>query len=252
LTIALTQQNRVLAGFTVNSLRAFDSNWVAVVMLQTNGTADPSFKVQGAPRMSYFQSETRQLLVQPDGKILFCAAIYDSSSLPLSSRYLPARAAIGRLLPDGTWDNDFWLITCDLSEANQIPGPFWFDNVSRLITQPYQPVPVLSIAQQPDGIIVLGGTFNSVNGELRRRIARLEPNGALRGRLQLAFTSTQPREIVFPEEVEIPYVVETSTDLMHWIAWVQNDYPWWSLQLPVTTDARARYFRARGLLPPGP
>jgi hypothetical protein len=243
----------VIAGSTVASRLGLDTNWIAVTMFQTNGTIDPSFRVRGAPPMSYFQSEMRQLFVQSDGKILFCAAIYDGPNRTMLSLYLPSRATIGRLLPDGTWDSSFGLISCDLTEVNQIPGPFWFNNLpSSLTAQPYQPVPAAAFAQQPDGITVLAGSFNSVNGEPRRRIARLDPTGALRGRLQLGFASTQPQELIFPEEVETPYTIETSTDLAHWMPLGQNDYPWRSLQFPVAIDAAARYFRAHFLAPPGP
>lgn len=252
LAVALTPDGRVLVGSTVSARLGVASNWVAITLLQTNGLPDPSFQIQGAPPMSFFQSEARQLLIQPDGKILFCLAIYDGVFHTVLSQYLPARAVVGRLLPNGTWDNSFGLISCDLSEANQVPGSFWFNNPSRLITQPYLPVPAARFVQQPDGVLVLAGAFGSVNGEPRRRIARLDPTGTLRGRMQLSFSSTQPRELMFPEEVEVPYVVETSTDLTHWVSWVQNDYPWWPLQLPVTIDARSRYFRAHFVSTPGP
>ncbi|HTL16138.1 MAG TPA: Calx-beta domain-containing protein [Patescibacteria group bacterium] len=244
-TIAVNPEGRVLSGFLLNSLRGLDTNWLAITRLQTNGTADVTFRVNGLPRMPYSQSDVQQLLVQPDGKILFCTAIYNALYPQIPYQNLPGRAVVGRLLPDGTWDNSFGLISCDLSEAMKLPGPFWFNDPARLRKQPLQPIPTAFLATQPDGILVLAGTFNSVNGEPRRRLARLEPTGALRGRLQLGFSSAQPRELIFPEEIEVPYVVEISTDLAHWIPWLQNDYPWWPLQLPVSTDAEPRFFRAR-------
>ena len=39
--------------------------------------------------------------------------------------------------------------------------------------------PVLALALQADGKILLGGTFTEVNGALRAGVARLHPNGAL-------------------------------------------------------------------------
>jgi hypothetical protein len=243
LTIALNAQGLVFAGSTVYSRTGSDTNWIPLLLLQTNGVADPSFRVHGVPLLSFYESETRQLLVQPDGSILFSIAIYESTPGIFLSTYRPAHALIGRVLPDGSWDSAFGLITCDLSGVMQLPGPFWFNDLSQLQRQPSLPIPAATFAQQPDGVLVLGGTFSSVNGEPRRRLARADANGVLRGRLQLSMSLSNMLSI--PPEIEAPYIVETSRDLTHWTPWVQNDYPWWSLQLPISIDTPARFFRAR-------
>jgi uncharacterized delta-60 repeat protein len=63
-------------------------------------------------------------------------------------------------------------------------------NIARLVVQPDGSVAldsafsasvngiVNAIALQPDGKILVGGSFNGVNGVTSRRIARLDPNGA--------------------------------------------------------------------------
>ncbi len=249
LTVAPGPQGSVFAGTTVYSRTGSDTNWIALSLLQTNGLADPSFRVHGAPLMSFYESEARQLQVQTDGGILFSIAIYQSNPAILLSTYKPARAVIGRVLADGTWDSAFGLISCDLGEVIQSPGPFWFNNnLSQFFSQPLLPIPSAGFVQQPDGVLVLGGTFNLVNGELRRRLARLDPNGTLRGRLQLNLSPGQPQtpETLFlPPEIEAPYIIESSADLVHWTPWIQNDYPWTAIQLALPIDVPARFFRAR-------
>jgi hypothetical protein len=58
-----------------------------------------------------------------------------------------------------------------------------------------------SMARQPDGVLILAGAFHSVNGEPRRRLARLEPDGGLRGRLDLEPTAGDPLRLFMPGEV---------------------------------------------------
>jgi hypothetical protein len=94
----------------------------------------------------------------------------------------------------------------------------------------------------------LAGAFDSINGEPRWRLARVEPDGSLRGRLSLELIAGKPSRLCLPGEIEFPYVLETSCDLTHWTEWMVNDYPWWPVELSLNPNEPARFFRAR----PGP
>ncbi len=239
--LALTGNGKILVGGNSGT------TWLPITRLGTNGAQDPTFRVQNAPTNSFYNSEIRQLLVQPDGRILFCAAIYNpilTNPPTLGTAYLD-RAVIGRLLPDGTWDSSFNLVTCPLPLVRQ-PGPFWFNDPMARPTQSLQPtVPAVSIVRQPNGVLVLGGVFDAINGEPRHRLARLDPDGSIRGRLILLLAKAEPLRLVLPPEVETPYVIQSSPDLVHWVDWLANDYPWWSAELWFPTSEPARFFRTR-------
>ncbi|HZI33423.1 MAG TPA: delta-60 repeat domain-containing protein, partial [Candidatus Binatia bacterium] len=217
---------------------------------------DAGFRVKNAPAISFGSSHIRDLLVQADGRILFAAALYPNSiTNKLGRRLFLDRAVVGRLLSDGTWDDSFPLLTCALPLTQQ-PGPFWFNNPSNpsvvirfpggtIPEEEELPVPAVFLAGQPGGVLVLAGAFDSVNGEPRRRLARLDPDGALRGRLELNLSSDPSPQLNVPGEVEVPYFIDTSTDLKLWSPWLINDYPWWQLELPLPTNEPIRFFRAR-------
>jgi len=84
--------------------------------------------------------------VQPDGKILVAGEFTDSNGT--------GRNRITRLNADGSLDTGF------------DPGT-GADGIVR------------SVTLRPDGRIIVGGSFSSMNGIPRTRLARLEPNGTL-------------------------------------------------------------------------
>jgi len=86
------------------------------------------------------------LALQGDGKAVIGGLFGSISGVP--------RNYVARLNSDGSVDASF----------NPGPGPN---------------LPVHTIAIQPDGKMVIGGQFTSVNGSSRVRIARLNPDGAL-------------------------------------------------------------------------
>src|SRR5947207_974661 len=90
------------------------------------------------------------LAQQPDGKILVGGWITIGG--------LGGQANLARLNGDGTLDNGFKPVVAgqDIPETT-----------------------VYSIAVQPDGKIVIAGSFTSVDGQSRTNIARLNANGTL-------------------------------------------------------------------------
>ncbi len=88
------------------------------------------------------------LAVQPDGKLIAVGYFTSFNGQP--------RGRIARLLPDGTLE----------STETFNPGTGANDIVT-------------SVVVQPDGKILLAGSFTQVNGQPRNRIARLLPDGTL-------------------------------------------------------------------------
>jgi uncharacterized delta-60 repeat protein len=241
-SLALTPEGKILVG------GAYVTNWVAVWRLGTNGATDAAFRIRNAPTISLsgYSSEVRQLLVQPDGRILFSAAIFVmGSGGPFKGPSSLDHVIVGRLLADGTWDSSFTSLTCATPLLRQT-GPFWFNSPTFVSSLgPELMVPSVALTRQPDGVLVLAGAFDSINGEPRRRLARVDPDGSLRGRLLLELNAGTPLRLSLPAEVEFPYVLETSPDLTHWSGWLQDDYPWWPVDLWLTPSDPARFFRAR-------
>jgi uncharacterized delta-60 repeat protein len=150
-----------------------------VVRLNTDGSLDSTF-VKGTN-----VSSTYSLAVQPDGKILM------------------GGWGLARLNPDGSFDNSF---NCQLSAVilslvlqpdGKILAGGNFDhfgsqaiyNIARINadgsldtsfnTGSGPDSSVSTIALQPDGRIVIGGSFDSINGAFRSKIARLNSDGIL-------------------------------------------------------------------------
>jgi hypothetical protein len=75
----------------------------------------------------------------------------------------------------------------------------------------------------------------------------LEPDGSLRGRLNLELTAGDPVRLSMPGEVEVPYAVETSIDLEQWSGWLLNKDPWLPIEWWVPLAEPAMFFRVRPL-----
>jgi Domain of unknown function (DUF5122) beta-propeller len=117
----------------------------SVAMLLGGGVA----AVRGQSALDGFDPNTNGFivgsLVQPDGKILIGGTF---TSLSPNGGPAVARNYIARLNPDGTLDTAF---------------------------NPNANNPVESFALEPDGSILVGGTFTIIGGQTRNYIARLDP-----------------------------------------------------------------------------
>jgi uncharacterized delta-60 repeat protein len=112
-----------------------------IARLHADGILDTTFN----PGTSS-NSSIKTALLQSDGKILICG--YFSTFNGQTMHYF------GRLNDNGSIDTTF------------ITGTGASDWVSTVVLQ-------------NDGKIILGGTFTSINGTVRNRIARVNPNGTL-------------------------------------------------------------------------
>ena len=143
-TIALQADGRILIGGGFNSLTPNGGAFVVnkyLARLNTDGTLDPS--VNPAPNDQVFT-----IAVQPDSKIVVGGPFYSANSFKGQMRNRIARLEI-----DGRLDQTL--------------------NLNALGSQ------VSASAVQPDGKILIGGTFTSVLGVARKNIARLNTDGTL-------------------------------------------------------------------------
>jgi len=117
-----------------------------IARMNADGTLDRWF-LSG---LSGADHQVRVMLREPDGRILVGGAFRNINGVP--------RAHIARLLPDGTLDDSF------LRGWSGVEGSLFG---------------IYTIVRQPNGKILIGGGFGSVNGTPRGGIARLHPDGSL-------------------------------------------------------------------------
>ncbi|CAN5407322.1 hypothetical protein BH10ACI3_BH10ACI3_20930 [soil metagenome] len=140
------------------------------------------------------------LLVQPDGKIIYAGFFLTIDRRPFSY--------IARFNADGTIDNGFdsgntFTIDASISAValqpdgkiivagsfDKVAGVTRF-GVARLnsdgsfdptfnVAFPSRPSGVTSVAVQPDGKVVIGGSFSTISGQTRNGLARLNTDGSL-------------------------------------------------------------------------
>jgi uncharacterized delta-60 repeat protein len=116
---------------------------IRLARLNADGTLDPAFSVGTGP-----SDGISDMVLQPDGKLLVSGSFQTVNGSN-------ARGVV-RLLSTGAVDNTF----------STGSGPT-FSNV------------VTTMALQPDGKIIIGGSFTQFNGANRRRIARLNATGSV-------------------------------------------------------------------------
>ena len=141
-SLAVQTDGKVLVGGSIN----FETGMAdgSIYRLNANGSFDTSFNAgTGASGAGAF---VRSILVQADGKIVVGGAFAAFNGQPMAN--------LVRLNPNGSVDTGF------------VTGT-GVDAVVRVIVQ------------QPDGKLVLGGGFTTINGQPAPRLARLLPNGAL-------------------------------------------------------------------------
>ncbi|MBC8094172.1 MAG: hypothetical protein H7Y43_00015, partial [Akkermansiaceae bacterium] len=118
-----------------------------IVRLDTNGVVDPTFNPSFAVR-DVFQS-VNSLALQPDGKIVLGGLFENVGSV--------MRTNLARLNADGTDDTNF----NNINLGGAIAGK------------------VNAVLLQPNGKIIVGGIFGTVNGLTYNRLARFDTNGVL-------------------------------------------------------------------------
>jgi uncharacterized delta-60 repeat protein len=112
-----------------------------IARFHVDGSGDATFQVNAV------SPDVASMALQADGKLLIGGGMTDSL-------YGTPYPQIARLDGNGGWDSSF----------NPGSGAYG---------------PVYAIAVQPDGKMVIGGSFTSVNGTSRIRIARLHSDGSI-------------------------------------------------------------------------
>jgi|JI10StandDraft_1071094.scaffolds.fasta_scaffold30884_2 uncharacterized delta-60 repeat protein len=140
-TIALQQDGKILVGGNFTAFNGTTRNYL--VRLNANGTFDNTFNIGTG-----FNSNVHQIVIQPDNKIIVGGLFGAYNGV--------ARTYVIRLNTNASVDYSF------------NPGPSFNNYV-----YPH------SIALQPDGKLIMGGTFTAFNGVTRNYIARLNSDGSL-------------------------------------------------------------------------
>jgi uncharacterized delta-60 repeat protein len=188
--------------------------------LNADGSVDSTFQ----NGMAGADGDPEAIVVQPDGKVLIGGYFNSINNIP--------RSGIARLNPDGSLDNNF---QNGMAGANA----------------------VLSLVLQPDGKVLIGGGFTSVNGVTRYRIARLSANGSVDPLFHnggpapplLSNARIQSNHFAFQLSAQSNQVVviETSTNLINWLPLATNTFSSSALPFsdPSPANSRMRFYRAR-------
>jgi uncharacterized delta-60 repeat protein len=143
--IAVQPDGRIVIGGGFTTVGGVSRNRIA--RLEADGRLDTSFLDGLAGTGSVGFNPVRSLAVQPDGRILIAGRFTTVNGV--------GRNNVARLEPDGSLDPTF---LAGLSGTNG---------------------DVYALAPQPDGRVLIGGTFTTVHGVTRHRVARLEADGSL-------------------------------------------------------------------------
>jgi uncharacterized delta-60 repeat protein len=143
--LALQPDGKVIVGGSFNSING--TNRYGIARLNANGSLDGSFQNgMSGVRNGGFAGVVEAVAVQPDGKALIGGSFTTVNGTN--------RNSIAPLNANGSLDGNF-------DPGTGVNGT------------------VYSIALQPDGKVLIGGSFTSVNGTNRNNIARLNANGSL-------------------------------------------------------------------------
>jgi uncharacterized delta-60 repeat protein len=187
-TIALQTDGKILIGGLLTGVNGQPRNGIA--RLNPNGSLDAGFNTAFGNPSSFSNAVVRRIVIQTDGKIIVGGSFTGVNGF--------ARNNLVRLNADGTLDNSFnagnisavdfvellpdgkYLVLTDrlirLNNNGTADGTFrtaTFSSDSSGLPS------VNAIVVEPDGSIIIGGSFTSVNGIARSRLIRLRANGTL-------------------------------------------------------------------------
>ena len=203
-SIVLQTDGKILVGGCFDAYN--DKTVDRIIRLHPNGDLDTTFKIPGIQYLSclttWCKGQVYSIALQPDGKILICGAGVKSIPQPLS----PCNPEdFARLNADGSYDNTFQPFNKNvtvsedgeilylsngriLTRQAHIGAPYgltrWFLDGSRDTTFNYGGVGfagglVDKILEQPDGKLIVTGTFTYYNQTPISHIARLNADGTL-------------------------------------------------------------------------
>ena len=186
--IMVEEDGKLIVGGT---FAQFDGVWrTNLVRLQTNGALDSNFNASAT--LDFGTAAVRAMALQPDGKIIVGGSFRGVNGA--------LRNGLARLNLDGSIDPQFHFSEAILD-----------------FTSAYPSIQVEALALQPDGQILIGGSFALVDGEPQAGIARVKGTdviptepllhlGRLNGKYEVQFTGVPGRA----------YLLQTSTNLTDW------------------------------------
>ncbi|WP_395375784.1 delta-60 repeat domain-containing protein [Marinicella sp. W31] len=184
---AVKNNGAVLIGGRFTQINGLTRNRVA--QLNPDGSLSSAFHPD-------LNGEVIDIAIQEDGKIILAGGFTEVGNQPF--------ARLARFFPDGTLDKQFqpeinsgvWAVKIQNDGKIVIGGQFTQINgevanrIARLlpdgnIDTSFNPGlgvdggPVYALALQTDKKIIVGGTFSTINGEVKQRLGRLYSNGSL-------------------------------------------------------------------------
>jgi uncharacterized delta-60 repeat protein len=138
---------KLLLGGSFSKIKGISRNGLA--RLNPDGSLDARFEAVGP--VVNLDSQRGLLALQPDGKILTAFSEGQNGG--------PWRNGLARLNADGSMDTNFVTFVDSMADQGQIL--------------------IWEAAVQPDGRIIIGGSFHTVNGISRQGVARLNLDGSL-------------------------------------------------------------------------
>jgi uncharacterized delta-60 repeat protein len=149
-SIAVQPDGKILIGglFNISTIENLGNK--SFIRVNPDGSGDtnfnPGLRLESSDELDRSVPTIDVIALQPDGKIVIAGHF----SLPHDPRILK----VARFNPDGTLDSAFGMISDDQ-------------------------VQISTLELQPDGSILIGGTFRKIHGEIRNNAARLKPDGTL-------------------------------------------------------------------------
>jgi len=186
-------------------------DFLGVLRVNSDGSIDPDF-VSTNTIAGYINS----FVLQPDHKLIVGGRAASVAGIN--------PGGITRLNPDGSFDATF---------SPRI-GPEG---------------DVFAIALQPAGAIIVGGSFSTVNGLPRYRLAQLNSDGSLVGSVEFNAPILMPDggfRVTFKNSAPTNVIIEASSNLVDWTRVYTNTAPANPLSF-IDTDAarfRQRFYRA--------
>jgi RNA polymerase sigma factor (sigma-70 family) len=209
------------SGFGPMALQKDGKILISSVRLNSDGSRDTNFLVKVIRVGSTVSYIPGSFAVQRDGKILIGGGFNQVNGV--------ARTGIARLNSDGSVDRTF------------DPG----SGLGPLIPKPFGPsLSVKSLVLQPDGKILLGGSFDTFNGVSRDRIIRVFGDPPLRFDSAALSRDTRFQTVITSLE-DAPILIQSSTDLVQWspLTMLTNATSG-AVFTDVTTNASQRFYRA--------
>ena len=194
-SVAVQSDGKVLVGGYFTVINGTSRNGVA--RLNADGSLDEMFNPSTGP-----DDLVNAVAVQPDGKVLVGGILFTINGTSryymtrlntdgsLDSTFNPGTKAVSgvggvsgvAMQPDGKMLVAGYFTTIDGTSGNRI-GRLNADGSLDIAFNPRSGADdaVLSVAVQPDGKVLAGGLFTTINGTNRNSIARLNADGSLDG-----------------------------------------------------------------------